>query len=125
MKVTGLARRLEGGSATVVMLGVIASVMMLTISGLLLASAVMASHRARMAADLGALAAAALLMQGASAKAACDAAAHVAVMNHGRLEQCLASGAEVRLSVVAVATLRGVGVASARSRAGPGPLRAP
>ncbi len=104
-----------------VMLGVIASLLMLTISGLLLASAVLASHRARTAADLAALAAAAGLMRGEPASAACDSAAQVAAKNHGRMEQCTTTGKEVRLNVSVLAGLSRVGVASARSRAGPGP----
>ena len=111
----------ERGSATVVMLGVIASVLMLTISGLLLASAVLASHRARAAADLAALAAAGVLMRGGPTLSACESAAHVAALNHGRVQQCVVSGPEVRLRVAVVAGVKGVGVASARSRAGPGP----
>ena len=47
-----------------VMVGVIASVFLLTISGLLLASAVLASHRARTAAELAAPPAAGLLVLG-------------------------------------------------------------
>lgn len=109
------------GSATVVMLGVVASVLTLAISGLFLASAVLASHRARSAADLGALAGAAALMGGQPPAAACGSAAQVATMNHARTEQCIVSGNEVRLRVVVTAGARGVGVASARSRAGPGP----
>jgi secretion/DNA translocation related TadE-like protein len=105
------------------MLGVIASVLILTIFGLLLASAVLASHRARAAADLAALAGAAVLMQGGTEPAACGSAARVAALNRGRLEQCLASGTEVRLSVDVLAGMKGVGVASARSRAGPDPGR--
>ena len=111
----------ERGSATVVMLGVIASVLMLTISGLLLASAVLASHRARAAADLAALAAAGVLMRGEPALAACQSAAQVAEANHGRVQRCIASGTEVRLSVAVPAGVKGVGVATARARAGPGP----
>ena len=103
------------------MFGGIASVLILTVSGLLLSSAVLASHRARTAADLAALAAAEVLMQGEPASSACESAAKVAVMNHGRLAECIASGTEVRLSVVVLAAVKGVGVASARSRAGPGP----
>lgn len=111
----------ERGSATVVMLGVIGSVLMLTISGLLLASAVLASHRARASADLAALAAAAVLMRGEPAHAACESAARVAALNHGRVQQCIVAGTEVRLSVAVSAGVQGVGVATARSRAGPGP----
>ena len=110
----------ERGSATVVMLGVIAAVVMLTISGLLLASAVLASHRARAAADLAALAAAGVLMRGEPASAACESAAQVAGANHGWVRQCIASGTEVRLSVAVPAGVKGLGVAMARSRAGPG-----
>jgi secretion/DNA translocation related TadE-like protein len=105
----------------VVMLGVIASLLILTISGLLLASAVLASHRARTAADLAVLAAAGVLMRGGPPVAACDLAAQVAAMNHGRIEYCIASGPEVQLSVAVLAGLKGVGVATARSQAGPSP----
>jgi hypothetical protein len=53
------------------MLAVIAVVLMLTVSGLLLASAVLVSHRARAAADLAALAAAGALIRGEPPVAAC------------------------------------------------------
>jgi len=105
----------------VVMLGVIGAVLLLTISGLVLASAVLASHRARAAADLAALAAAGVLMRGEPTGAACAAGAQVAMANHARLRQCIASATEVRLSVAVPAGIKGVGVATARSRAGPGP----
>lgn len=111
----------ERGSATVVMLGVIGTVLMLTICGLLLAGAVLASHRARTAADLAALAAAGVLMRGAPAAAACASAARLATINHAGLQECVVSGTEVRLTVGVRAGVRGVGVATARSRAGPGP----
>lgn len=104
-----------------VMLGVIAAVLMLTVSGLLLASAVLASHRARAAADLAALAAAGALMRGEPVGAACGSAAHVAAANHGQVLECNVSGTEVRLSVEVAASVKGVGIATARSRAGPGP----
>jgi secretion/DNA translocation related TadE-like protein len=113
------------GSVTVVMVGVIASLLILTISGLLLASAVLASHRARAAADLAGLAAAGVLMRGGPGAAACDLAAQVAAMNHGRMEDCLAFGTEVQLRVAVPAGLKGAGVATARSRAGPSPGVAP
>lgn len=103
-----------------IMLGVIATVLTLTISGLLLASAVLASHRARAAADLGALAAAGVLLRGGPVTVACDSAARVVSRNHGHVQQCVASGTEVRLWVAVRAGVKGVGVASARSRAGPG-----
>ena len=111
----------ERGSATVVILAVIAVVLMLTVSGLMLASAVVASHRARSAADLAALAAAGVLTRGEPLVAACRSAAHVAAANHGRLQSCAAVGTEVRLSIAVRAGVHGLGVATARSRAGPGP----
>ena len=110
----------DRGSAAVVMLGVMAALLAFTVSGLLLASAVLASHRARAAADLAALAAAGVLLQGDPAGMACRSAAQVAATNHGRLQRCIVSGSEVRLSVVVSAGVRGVGIATARSRAGPG-----
>ena len=110
----------ERGSVTVVMLAVIATVLVLTVSGLLLASAVLASHRARSAADLAALAAAGMLMRGEPATAACESAARVAAANHGRVQRCIVSGQEVRLTVAVAAGVESLGVAEARSRAGPG-----
>lgn len=101
------------------MLGVIGAVFVLTISGLVLASAVLASHRARAAADLAALAAASVLMRDGPTSSVCAAAAQVAVVNHARMQRCIASAVDVRLSVVVAAGVKGVGVATARSRAGP------
>jgi secretion/DNA translocation related TadE-like protein len=103
------------------MLAVIAALLVLTVSGLMLASAVLASHRARAAADLSALAAAGVLMRGDSPVAACQSAVQVAAANHGRLLSCVAFGTEVRLSIAVPTGVKGLGVATARSRAGPGP----
>jgi secretion/DNA translocation related TadE-like protein len=105
----------------VVMLALIVVVLMLTVSGLMLASAVLASHRARAAADLAALAAAGALIRGEASGAACDSAVRVAAANHGRVQWCTAVGTEVRLSIAVSAGVQGLGVATARSRAGPGP----
>ena len=104
-----------------VMLGVISAVLLLTVSGLVLASSVLASHRARAAADLAALAAAGALTRGDPAGTACEYAARVAAANHGRVQRCIASVTEVRLSIAVPAGIRGLGVATARARAGPGP----
>ena len=112
----------ERGSATVVMLGVIAVVLTMTVCGLMLASAVLASHRARAAADLGALAAAGVLIRGEPSAAACQCAFRVASANHAELQSCSTLGAEVRLSVDVPAGVKALGVATARSRAGPGPV---
>jgi secretion/DNA translocation related TadE-like protein len=114
----------EAGSATVVMLAVIAAVLTLTASGLLLSSAVLASHRARSAADLAALAAAGALLEGEAPPRACQAAARVVAANAGQLQRCVAVGEEVQISVAVHAGARGLGVATARSRAGPSPVGA-
>lgn len=111
----------ERGSATVVMLAVIAVVLILTVSGLMLASAVLASHRARAASDLAALAGAGALIRGEPPVVACQSAAQVARTNHGRLQSCAVAGTEMRLSIAVPAGVNGLGVATAKSRAGPGP----
>jgi secretion/DNA translocation related TadE-like protein len=108
----------DRGSAAVVLLSVISAVLMLTVSGLLLASAVLASHRARAAADLAALAAADVLMRGGPARTACESAALVAAANLASVQGCIAAGTEVQLSVAVPAAMRGLGVATARARAG-------
>ena len=104
-----------------VMLGVLAVVLLLTISGLTLASAVLASHRARTAADLAALAAAGELIRGELPGTACERAVRVANANYGQVQSCRAAGEEVTLRVSVPAGVRGLGVATARSRAGPAP----
>jgi len=104
-----------------VMLGVIAAVLMLTVSGLLLSAAVVASHQARAAADLSALAAAGALLKGEPSPAACREAGLVATANHGRLQRCDAVGMDVWISITVPARMSGLGVATARSRAGPAP----
>jgi len=120
----GIGRRMaERGSATVVTLAVIVVVLILTVSGLMLASAVLASHRARAAADLAALAAAGALMRAEPPSVACLLAARVAAANQASLERCTTAGAEVRLSAAVPTGLKGLGVATARSRAGPAPVR--
>jgi secretion/DNA translocation related TadE-like protein len=102
------------------MLGVIGALLMLTISGLVLASAVLASHRARAAADLSALAGAGVLMRGGATGAACATAAKVAAVNHARMQRCLAVSMEVSVNVGVPVGVKGVGAATARARAGPG-----
>jgi secretion/DNA translocation related TadE-like protein len=114
----------ERGSATVVMLAVIAAVLTLTVSGLMLSSAVLASHRARSAADLAALAAAGALLAGEPPYTACQSAARVAAVNDAQVQGCVAFGDEVQVSVAVQAGVQGLGVATARSRAGPGLRRA-
>ncbi|MFC6704213.1 Rv3654c family TadE-like protein [Flexivirga alba] len=110
----------EQGSATV--LGVMAiGVVMLCLTGALaLLSAVQASHRARAAADLAALAGAQVLV-GADVRSPCEVAAEVAARNGGSLVECSIVGDDLTVSVATKASWPGFGPAQARARAGPDP----
>lgn len=112
------SRLVDRGSMTVLSLAVVGVVLTLTVAGLVLASAVVASHRARLAADLGALAGASALQRGDGATAACARAARVATANRARVGSCAVDGATLTLSVDVVAPGWG-SPAVARARAGP------
>jgi secretion/DNA translocation related TadE-like protein len=121
--VPGLRRRHnEHGSATVAAVGVMAVLLLLTVSVLTLSSAIVASHRARSAADLASLAGASALMRGEPLGAACARAAAVARLGGAVMISCTAVGAEtlaVRGEVRPTLPVLGPAVASAR--AGPAP----
>jgi secretion/DNA translocation related TadE-like protein len=78
-----------------------------------------ARHRAQVAADLGALAAAARAIDGP--EVACARAARIVTANRGRMTSCVLEGLEVIVRVdVAVRPLPGhARMASAAARAGP------
>jgi secretion/DNA translocation related TadE-like protein len=78
-----------------------------------------ARHEARVAADLGALAGAARVLEGADA--ACTRAAAIVAANRGRLTTCAVDGLDLIITVqVTVTPLPGlVRAASASARAGP------
>jgi secretion/DNA translocation related TadE-like protein len=116
------ARRRERGSGTVLVVGAIGLVLSLVVGALGVVSAVLASHRAQAAADLGALAAAGVLVRGEAPAAACALAASVAGRGGGSVASCRV-GNDLRVEVVATvqATLPQLGAATARSRAGPAP----
>ena len=115
------ARR-DRGSATVAVVGVIGVLLAMVVGALLVISASVASHRAQSAADLAALGAAAVLVRGEPAVAACATAGAVASLNGAGLDTCLTDrDLSVEVVVRVVATRPHVGVASARSRAGPSP----
>jgi secretion/DNA translocation related TadE-like protein len=78
-------------------------------------AALVARNRAQVAADLGALAGAALVLQGQSV--ACARAGELVVANGGRLAGCRADGMDLIVTVEVVAT--GIGTARAGARAGP------
>jgi secretion/DNA translocation related TadE-like protein len=109
----------ERGAATILALSIISVLLAVTVGGLALSSAVVASHQARLAADLAALAGAAELIDGAPAEAACAQASRVASVNHADLATCATEGLTVDLTVH-VSAPPWTEPARARARAGPG-----
>jgi len=110
----------DAGSATVLLTGIVCALLTLTMSGVMVCGAVVASHRARAAGDLSALAGAAQLLHGGGAGAACAAAARTALANGARLSRCSMAGADsVEVGVLVRPGVRGIGEASASARAGP------
>lgn len=119
-------RRGEGGTVTVVVVAVAGLALTLLLGGLALTSAVVATHRARAAADLGALAAAQALQAGAGPREACAVGASVVGRNGARASRCLvADDGSVTASATTTAGfgLPGmpVGRTTASARAGPSP----
>lgn len=110
----------ERGAASVLALAVIAVIVVSTGAVLVLASAVAASHRARLAADLSAVAAARTLQLHGDAGLACAAAGGVARANRAELTGCSTSGGQVTVST-RVRPAVWPEPALARARAGPGP----
>jgi len=110
----------EAGAGTVLVAGLVGVLLVLTLGGLALSSAVLASHRARSAADLAALAGAAAGIRG-HGSVACAVAADVARAGGATLGACRSSGDELVLTVSVPARWPGLGDAVARSRAGPAP----
>jgi secretion/DNA translocation related TadE-like protein len=90
----------------------------LTLGALVIASVVVASQRARLAADLGALTGASTVQDGASAGPACAVAQRVARSNGAALHACSTDGGDVELVVLVPAALWPQ-PATARARAGP------
>jgi secretion/DNA translocation related TadE-like protein len=106
----------------VAVLGAVGAVLVVFLGGSVVASATLASHRARAAADLAALAAASAISQGAGPAGACGRAAQIADRNGGRLTVC-APSADGSVEVSAEAPWSGPWPvrppAKARARAGP------
>ena len=107
----------DRGSGTVLAVTLTGVVLTVTLAALVLGSAVVASHRARLAADLAALAGAGQAQTAAGAGAACGEAGRVAALNGATLRSCSVEGGDVLLVVSVSAGL--TGQATARSRAGP------
>jgi secretion/DNA translocation related TadE-like protein len=115
----------ECGAMTVALAGVVAAALLVLCGAMCLAAATVAAHRARSAADLGALAAALVLQEGAGAGEACARAATVAALNSARSRHCRAAadGTVVLVTSSPVGlSLPGLGRVEARgqARAGPG-----
>ena len=118
-------RRRDAGSGTVLVVGVLAAILMTTAGAMQVVAAVVASHRAQSAADLGALAGAAVAAQGGSVASVCAAVAGIVAANGAAVAACsVDAGSAVVLQVSVdpiLHGLAGLGPASARSRAGPAP----
>lgn len=101
--------RSEEGSASVTAAGIIAAVTALAIAVAAVVAGVANAHRARVAADLAAVAAATALYQGVDA---CSTANDTAQANGGSVETCEVDESDVQVSVR-------VGRAVQKARAGP------
>jgi secretion/DNA translocation related TadE-like protein len=114
----------DDGVATVVVCFCAMALIAVTALSLYLGAAVLARHRAEVAADAGALAGAIVVLDGADA--ACTAASRVVEANGGELRSCALDGADVLIAVGVEARLGPLGrSATARARAGPVAQQAP
>lgn len=124
LRVRRARRRPEDGNVTVVAVGVIGLMLVLTIGGLAVASAVATSHRARSAADLAALAGAQQVPFGlpVDGQSVCHVARDLAIANGAQLTQCTVDGTGV-VTVVARAVSNAPWrfSAAAIAKAGPAP----
>jgi secretion/DNA translocation related TadE-like protein len=115
----------EAGAMTVALAGVLSAALLVLCAGMSLGAAAVAAHRARAAADLGALAAAVVLQAGGGPGAACARGASVARLNGASARGCRA-GADGTVVLTTSGPLGvrlpGVGRLEARgmARAGPG-----
>ncbi|MBB2893038.1 Rv3654c family TadE-like protein [Flexivirga oryzae] len=110
----------ERGSGTVLVVSAIGVLALLLGAAMALVSAVSASHRARAAADLAALAAADALVHGRAADP-CAVAGTVAARNGSTVLACVVGGAAVTVTVATAPGWPGLGPARAGARAGPSP----
>ncbi len=119
----------DRGSGTVLALCLVVLTVLLAGAATMLGQAVLARQRAETAADLGALAAAAVLVDplaGAGAPQACARAARVVAANGARLLDCRArpdASVSVRAAVDLPGLLTAAGPAAVSARAGPSQVR--
>jgi secretion/DNA translocation related TadE-like protein len=108
----------DDGLATVFTCLAVAGLVTVTVAALWVVGAVRATQKAGTAADLGALAGAAMVLQGADA--ACARAAQVIAANGAAMSRCEVIGFDVRVQVAVAVALGPVsGQAAGRARAGP------
>ena len=110
--------RAEAGVATV--LACVCAMALIVLTGLAaqMGAALLARHRAEVAADLGALAGAAAVV--AEQRSACARAAEVVTANGGTVAGCSLEGADVLVTVTVAVHLGPLaGTATGRARAGP------
>ncbi len=116
----------DRGSSTVLVLGLIAVLLTVTVAALAVLSAVRAAHQARSAADLAALAGAVVHQQASDASTACAEAKRIALRHDVEMLSCeVDAGGVVTVTTAAAISHRlgGVGPerAEGRARAGPAP----
>lgn len=111
----------DRGSASLWLLAVGLVLVVVAVTAAAVGSARVARHQAQMAADLGALAGAARVLEGPAA--ACARAGSFVAANGARLRGCQVDGLDLQISVevtAAAATLPGLApVVGATARAGP------
>ena len=108
----------DRGVATVFVCLSVAALLVVTVISLRLGGAVLAAQRAGAAADLGALAGAARVLDGA--ESACARAAQVVTANGATMTGCEVVGLDLRVQTGVAVSLGPIGGhASGRARAGP------
>lgn len=108
----------DTGSATILMLALMAAVLLVGALDAVWGSAVVARHRVESAADFGALAGAVHAVEGEGP--ACAAAARIVAANHARQSSCHVEGLHVTVEAQRDITVFGAGrVAVGHARAGP------
>lgn len=109
----------QQGSASILLLAVGLALVSIALGGQTVGAAMVARHRAALAADLGALAGALHVREGAAV--ACDRARSVVAGNGGELVGCTLVGADLvtTVAVLPAGPASLAGRATARARAGP------
>ena len=112
---SGLRHAADAGSVIVWVLMTVVILMTVAAAFVAAGTATVARHRARNAADLAALAAAARVWEGE--QAACARAEQLSSRNGARLQSCWLDGLDVVVTVEVAAA--GIGTAQASAQAGP------